>query len=67
MVAARTWAKKFLTDVCEKAHPNPKHYLRRHIDQWVSHSFRVTAAVALANATVHIDDISLGCGGTPTQ
>ena len=50
--------KKFLTEACEKAHPNPKHYLRRHIDQLVSHSFRVTAAVSLANANVHIDDIS---------
>ena len=50
--------KKFLTEICEEAHPNPNHYLRQHIDQLVSHSFRVTAAVALSNAEVSIDDIT---------
>jgi hypothetical protein len=50
--------KKFLQQVCIQAHPDPNHYLRRHIEQLVSHSYRVTAAVALSNAGVSIDDIT---------
>ena len=50
--------KKFLQEACIRAHPNAQHYLRRHIGQLVSHSFRVTAAVALSNAQVSIDDIT---------
>ena len=40
------------------AHPDPKHYLRIHIKRLVSHSNRVTAAVALYNAGVKIEDIA---------
>jgi hypothetical protein len=50
--------KIFLQQVCIRAHPEPNHYLRIHIDQLVSHSYRVTAAVALSNAGVSIDDIT---------
>ena len=43
---------------CVAAHPDPDHYLRLHIKRLVSHSNRVTAAVALYNAGVPIEDIS---------
>jgi hypothetical protein len=43
---------------CLAAHPDPSHYLRLHIKRLVSHSNRVTAAVALYNASVSIEDIS---------
>lgn len=37
---------------CRLAYPNPNHYLRLHIHCLMSHSNRVTAAVALYNAGV---------------
>jgi hypothetical protein len=49
---------KFLKDACLKAHPDPNHYTRLHIDQFMAHCLRVTAAVLLSNAGVPVDDIS---------
>jgi hypothetical protein len=40
------------------AYPNPSHHLRQHILQIDSHSNRVTAAVALSNAGLSIDEIA---------
>ena len=40
------------------AHPEPNHYLRKNIRGLTSHSLRVTAAVALYNAGVSIDEIA---------
>jgi hypothetical protein len=49
---------KFLKEACTRAHPDPNHYMRLHIDQLMSHCIRVTAAVLLSNAGVSIDDIA---------
>jgi hypothetical protein len=43
---------------CEAAYPDPTHYLRIHIKRLVSHSNRVTAAVALRAAGLSIEDIA---------
>lgn len=40
------------------AYPDKNHYLRLHIDRIMSHSLRVTAAVALNNAGVSLKDIA---------
>lgn len=50
--------KSVMQAACRLAHPDASHYLRLHIDNIMSHSLRVTAAVALHNAGVSIDDIS---------
>jgi hypothetical protein len=50
--------QRLIQDACRLAHPAPAHYLRQHIDRLMSHSLRVTAAVALHNAGVSLDDIS---------
>jgi hypothetical protein len=50
--------KRYLREVCSRAHPDPNHYLRVNIDQLMSHSFRVTACVALSNAGVKEDEIA---------
>jgi len=50
--------KQYLSEVCKRAHPDPRHYLRVNIEQLMSHSFRVTAAVALSNAGVPLEDIA---------
>ena len=47
-----------LRRACVQAHPDPQHYLRIHVKRLVSHSNRVTAAVALYNAGVPVEDIS---------
>ena len=52
--------KQFLAEACFLAHPDENHYLRIHINKLVAHSFRVTAAVALHNAGVPIDVITVG-------
>jgi hypothetical protein len=49
---------KFLKDACVRAHPDPNHYMRLHIDRLMAHGIRVTAAVLLSNAGVAVDDIS---------
>jgi DNA-binding NarL/FixJ family response regulator len=43
---------------CEAAYPDPTHYLRIHIKRLVSHTNRVTAAVALRAAGLSIEDIA---------
>jgi hypothetical protein len=43
---------------CLGAYPDASHYLRIHIKRLVSHSNRVTAAVALRAAGLSIDDIA---------
>ena len=43
---------------CLKAYPNPDHYMRRHAHLLMSHSNRVTAAVALSNAGVPLEVIA---------
>lgn len=43
---------------CTQAYPDPMHHMRLNIHRIVSHSNRVTAAVALHNAGVSIEDIS---------
>ena len=50
--------QNYMRLACVHAFPDPKHYLRLHIDRLVSHSLRVTAAVALNNAGVSVDDIA---------
>jgi hypothetical protein len=44
--------------VCLKTYPNPNHEIHQQIQQIVAHSNRVTAAVALHNAGMSIDDIA---------
>ena len=51
--------KRFLAEACFMAHPDVNHYLRLHSDKLVAHSLRVTAAVALHNAGVPIDVITV--------
>lgn len=41
-----------------EAYPDPNHYLRLNIKRIDAHSNRVTAAVALSNAGMSIDDIA---------
>jgi hypothetical protein len=48
----------FMQRACILAHPEASHYLRTRIDRLMSHSLRVTAAVALHNAGVSLDDIA---------
>jgi hypothetical protein len=49
---------KLLKDACFRAHPDANHYTRLHIDQFMAHCLRVTAAVLLSNAAgVPVDDI----------
>jgi hypothetical protein len=43
---------------CKAAYPDAKHYMRIHINRLVSHSNRVTAAVALRAAGQSIADIA---------
>jgi hypothetical protein len=49
---------KFLKDACVRAHPDPNHYMRLHIDRLMAHCMRVTGAVLLSNAGVSVDDIA---------
>lgn len=48
----------FMHRACKIAYPDEQHYLRIRIDRLMSHSLRVTAAVALHNAGVSLDDIA---------
>jgi hypothetical protein len=48
----------FMQRACVMAYPDAQHYLRIHIARLMSHSLRVTAAVALNNAGVSLDDIA---------
>jgi hypothetical protein len=48
---------KFLKEACTRAHPDPNHYMRLHIDQLMSHCLQVTATVLLSNMGVLINDI----------
>ena len=50
--------QEFMQRACKLAYPDEEHYLRRRIDRLMSHSLRVTAAVALHNAGVSLDDIA---------
>jgi len=43
---------------CVLAYPDPAHYMRLHLDRLVTHSNRVTAAVALENAGASVEDIA---------
>lgn len=43
---------------CKAAYPDATHYMRLNINRLVSHSNRVTAAVALRAAGISIDDIA---------
>lgn len=47
-----------MRQMCIAAYPDPKHYLRLHIKCFASHSNRVTAAVALSQSNMSIDDIA---------
>jgi hypothetical protein len=47
-----------MRDACVKAYPDASHYMRQHIDRIHSHSNRVTAAVALHNSGVPVEDIA---------
>jgi hypothetical protein len=49
---------KFLKEACIRAHPDPNHYMRLHIDRFMAHCIRVTGAVLLSNAGVPVDDIA---------
>jgi hypothetical protein len=44
--------------MCIAAYPDPAHFLRQHIHCFASHSNRVTAAVALSQTKMTIDDIA---------
>lgn len=48
----------FMHRACILAYPDELHYLRIRIDRLMSHSLRVTAAVALHNAGVSLEDIA---------
>ena len=50
--------QQFMQQACKLAYPDPAHYLRIRIDRLMTHSLRVTAAVALHNAGVSLDDIT---------
>lgn len=50
--------KSVMQDACRLAYPDPQHYMRQHIHCIMSHSNRVTAAVALKNAGVPDEDIA---------
>ena len=50
--------KNIMRDACIHAHPDPDHYMRKHIHLLHSHSNRITAAVALFNADVPIEQIA---------
>jgi hypothetical protein len=43
---------------CRQAYPDPNHYLQLNIKLLMSHSNRITAAVALYNANVPIPEIA---------
>jgi hypothetical protein len=47
-----------MRDACKAAYPEPTHYMRLNITRLVSHSNRVTAAVALRAAGLSIEDIA---------
>jgi hypothetical protein len=47
-----------MRQMCIAAYPDPTHYLRLHINCFASHSNRVTAAVALSQSNMTIDDIA---------
>jgi hypothetical protein len=51
-----------VTDTMRKmfiaAYPDPAHFLRQHMHCFASHSNRVTAAVALSQTKMTIDDIA---------
>jgi hypothetical protein len=49
---------KVMRQACIDAYPDTDHYMRRHVLRIDSHSNRVTAAVALANAGVPVDEIA---------
>lgn len=44
--------------ICMDTYPDPSHFLRINISRFASHSNRVTAAVALSQAGLTIDDIA---------
>lgn len=44
--------------ICIAAYPDPNHFLRLHIKRIASHSNRVTAAVALSQSNMSINDIA---------
>jgi hypothetical protein len=44
--------------MCIAAYPDPKHFLRLNIKRFASHSNRVTAAVALSQSNMSINDIA---------
>jgi hypothetical protein len=44
--------------ICVSTYPDPQHFLRLHITRFASHSNRVTAAVALHQGGLSIDDIA---------
>ena len=50
---------------CIDAYPDENSYMRIHINEIVSHSNRVTAAVALYNAGVSIEDIAFRLRWSP--
>ena len=44
--------------ICFDTYPDPEHYLQQHINNIASHSNRVTAAVALSQSGMSIDEIA---------
>jgi len=50
--------QRVMQQACVLAYPNPNHYMRLHMHLLMSHSNRITAAVALHNAGVSIPVIA---------
>jgi hypothetical protein len=50
--------QRVMQEACVWGHPNPDHYMRKHIHLIQSHSNRVTAAVAMFNAGIPIETIA---------
>jgi hypothetical protein len=50
--------KRVMQEACVFGHPDPNHYMRKHIHLIQSHSNRVTAAVAMFNAGVPMETIA---------
>jgi hypothetical protein len=56
---------KVMRSAVDGAYPDPNHFLRLHKERIVAHSNRVTAAVALANAGMSIEQIAFRLRWSP--
>jgi hypothetical protein len=50
--------KRVMQEACVLGHPNPNHYMHKHIHLIQSHSNCVTAAVVMFNAGVPMETIT---------